>query len=206
MKHDQFWDKIARKYASDPISNMPAYEATLARVRALITPEMQVLEVGCGTGTTALKLADAAGHYTGTDISSEMIKIANEKRIDDGVEDLTFDVASATQAGDGNYDAVLAFNLLHLVPDPEATLAHIHSQLPEGGMFISKTPCLGNKPWFIPLIALMQLIGKAPKPVHSLRPDRLRTMITQAGFDVEEMMFFPKQNISRFIVARKRAG
>ncbi|WP_299937273.1 class I SAM-dependent methyltransferase [uncultured Pelagimonas sp.] len=205
MEHAQFWDKIARKYANDPIGNMPAYEATLARVRELITPDMSVLEIGCGTGTTALKLADAAGHYTGTDISSEMIKIANEKRVGDGVENLTFDVADAGRAP-GHYDAVLAFNLIHLVADPEATLAHVHSQLPEGGLFISKTPCLGNKPWFIPLIALMQLVGKAPKPVHSLRPNRLKAMLEDAGFDVEEMMFFPKQNISRFIVARKRSG
>ncbi len=205
MEHAQFWDKIARKYANDPIGNMPAYEATLARVRELITPDMSVLELGCGTGTTALKLADAAGHYTGTDISSEMIKIANEKLAGDEAKNLQFDVAEADRAP-GQYDAVLAFNLIHLVADPKAMLAHVHRQLPEGGLFISKTPCLGTRPWFIPLIGVMQLVGKAPKPVHSFRPNRLKVMMQDAGFDVEEMMFFPKQSISRFIVARKRSG
>lgn len=204
MQHDQFWNKIARKYAQDPISNMPAYEATLARVRDLITPNMEVLELGCGTGTTALKLADAAGQYTGTDIASEMIKIANEKLAGSGAQNLRFETAAAGDAGQGSYDAVLGFNLFHLVQDPEAALAHVHGQLREGGLFISKTPCLGTRPWFIPMIKVMQWIGKAPRPVHSFRPGRLKAMIEAAGFEVEEMMYFPKQSISRFIVARKR--
>jgi SAM-dependent methyltransferase len=53
----RFWDRIARRYAADPIADMPGYEATLQRVQGLLSTEQEVLEIGCGTGTTALLLA-----------------------------------------------------------------------------------------------------------------------------------------------------
>lgn len=45
----RFWDRIARKYAADPIADMPGYEATLRRVQGLLSAEMNVLEIGCGS-------------------------------------------------------------------------------------------------------------------------------------------------------------
>ena len=53
----KFWDGIAEKYAKRPISDMAAYEYTLGRTRSYLKPEDQVLELGCGTGSTALLLA-----------------------------------------------------------------------------------------------------------------------------------------------------
>jgi ubiquinone/menaquinone biosynthesis C-methylase UbiE len=57
----RFWDRIARKYAADPIADMAGYEATLQRVQGLLSTEQDVLEIGCGTGTTALRLAPSPG-------------------------------------------------------------------------------------------------------------------------------------------------
>ena len=72
----RFWDRIARKYATDPIADLPGYEATLRRVQGLLTAEMDVLEIGCGTGSTALRLAPFTRRLLATDVSSEMIAIA----------------------------------------------------------------------------------------------------------------------------------
>ena len=47
-----FWDKIAPKYSKSPISNVPAYEETLARVRTYLGADSRVLELGCGVGVT----------------------------------------------------------------------------------------------------------------------------------------------------------
>jgi ubiquinone/menaquinone biosynthesis C-methylase UbiE len=78
-KDAQFWDKAARKYAASPIDDEAGFERTLARTRALIAPGVRALELGCGTGTAALRLADAAESYLATDISERMIAIAQEK-------------------------------------------------------------------------------------------------------------------------------
>ena len=75
----RFWDRVARKYAADPIADMAGYEATLRRVQALLSPDDSVLEVGCGTGTTALRLAAGTRRLLATDVSTQMIAIAREK-------------------------------------------------------------------------------------------------------------------------------
>ena len=45
------------------------------------------------------------------------------------------------------YDRVLAFNVLHLVEDLEATVEACASALRPGGLLISKTPCLREMNW-----------------------------------------------------------
>jgi ubiquinone/menaquinone biosynthesis C-methylase UbiE len=73
-----FWDRTSRKYAKSKIADRAGYERTLERTRALLGPNVRVLELGCGTGTTALRLARDAQSYLATDISAEMIAIAEE--------------------------------------------------------------------------------------------------------------------------------
>ena len=48
-----FWDRMARKYAADPIADPAGYEHTLHRVQGLLNAGDRVLELGCGTGSTA---------------------------------------------------------------------------------------------------------------------------------------------------------
>ena len=74
-----FWDRIAPKYATDPIADMAGYRHTLQRVQAMLRPEHHVLELGCGTGITALRLAPLTRRYVATDVSSQMIAIAHAR-------------------------------------------------------------------------------------------------------------------------------
>ena len=68
MSDAAFWDKAAAKYAKDATSDMTAYELTRDRIRKILEPDHRVLEIGCGTGSTALELADRAASYVGTDL------------------------------------------------------------------------------------------------------------------------------------------
>lgn len=205
MTDAAFWDRIAPRYARRPISNMDAYAATLARVKTYLSDTDRVLELGCGTGSTALLLAPFAREYEGTDISGGMIDIAREKAWNASVPNLRFRTAGVAAADHSGTtpDKVLAFNLLHLVRDTEATIAMIHALLPVGGLFISKTPCIGEKWYFRPLVRAMQLVGKAPFVRH-LKISRLDRMVAQAGFEIVETGLYPAKSGSRFIVARKR--
>ena len=79
MTHAAYWDKAAQKYAAKKIANPAAYAATLAATRSFLKPGDTVLEMGCGTGGTAITLSERVAHVTGTDISREMIRIAQGK-------------------------------------------------------------------------------------------------------------------------------
>lgn len=198
-----FWDRIAPKYAKSPVRDMDAYEQTLKRTRAWLKSTDRVLELGCGTGTTALKLASAVAEITGTDISPAMINIAEDKARAEGAANTRFlagTVETALRDVQGA-DAVLAFNLLHLVDDLPGSLRAIRGSLESGQHFISKTPCLGGRLGIRLLVAAMQALGKAPH-VTFVRTDRLETMIREAGFEILETGDYPKSPPSHFIVAR----
>ena len=47
----QFWDKVADKYSKQPIADEAAYQQKLAVTRNYFRPDMEVLEIGCGTGS-----------------------------------------------------------------------------------------------------------------------------------------------------------
>lgn len=208
-KKARFWDKIARKYATDPIADMAGYEVSLDRTRTLLAPTHRVLELGCGTGTTALHLAPSAGRFVATDVSPEMIAIAREKLAAAPQPNLEFEVADADAPafGQGCYDVVLAFNLLHLVADLDAALSSALHALVPGGLFISKTPCLSEMNPLIPVLVLpvMRLVGKAP-PVLCLRELDLRAAFERHGMDVVavERHGTKGKDVRPFIVARKR--
>ena len=89
----RFWDRIAPKYAAEPIADMAGYEATLQRVQALLPPAADVLEVGCGTGSTAMRLAPFTGRMLATDVAPGMIAIARERLAAQPVPQLGFALA-----------------------------------------------------------------------------------------------------------------
>ncbi|WP_274960982.1 class I SAM-dependent methyltransferase [Lentibacter algarum] len=202
-----FWDKMAPKYAESQMRSVEDYEHTLARTLSHLTPEMRVLEMGCGTGTTALRLAPHVKAFVGTDQSSEMIRIARDKAADEH-SNLEFRVLGAAESAqlEEGFDVVMGFNLFHLVPDADAVLADIFKMLKPGGLMISKTPCLMDKAfgWKRFLVAgmlpVLKRIGKAPD-VGLWRIADVDRRIADAGFETLEAGNFPA--ISRYVVARK---
>lgn len=204
-----FWDNIAEKYALDPIRDMAAYEYTLERTRSYLKSEDTVLEIGCGTGSTALLLANAVATYHGTDISEGMIAVARRKVAQTSLPNLSFETHAAL---DGIYtheglDAVMAFNLLHLLRDIPATLKAAHSALRPGGLLITKTPCLKSASFKYQLmfkaLPIAQMLGKAPY-VQFFTEKTYDQMVEAAGFDIIESGNHPINPPSRYVVARKR--
>lgn len=205
----KFWDKVARRYVKQPIKNMAAYNETLEHTRARLSPSDRVLELGCGSGMTALLLADAVQRITASDISGEMVAIGREKAREQEVVNVDF--VQATPFDDvfesESYDAVLAFNFLHLMEDTAGTVARIRALLKPGGVFVSKTVCLSNAGFFARLlmrllIPVMQMVKKAPY-VRFMDNAEVESCITEAGFEILESVNFAGGAMSRFVVARK---
>jgi ubiquinone/menaquinone biosynthesis C-methylase UbiE len=208
MKPDRaFWDKLAVKYAAQPISDMDAYKHTLDRVRAHLTPQSRVLELGCGTGATALQLAPHVHSIVASDFSEGMITQAHARSQADNVIFVQADVHDSTLQA-GAFDVVMGFNLFHLLKDKARDFARIHALLAPGGLFISKTPCLGERSLGLKfgllkrVIPLMQLVGKAPYVSFDNIAD-LEGDITAAGFRIVETGNYPLLPPNHFVVAQR---
>lgn len=200
----EFWSRIARDYAASPVRNTANYEDTLARTFRHLGSDQRLLELGCGTGPTALRLAPQVAQVCATDIAPGMIEIARERLAADGAGNVRFDTADVKQAcSQGPFDAVAAFNLLHLLPDVDAALADIHGALKPGGVFISKSACLGGRGRLLwPVIRVMQALGKAPG-VQWFGGRALIRRIETAGFRITETKRYGGLAPTLFVVAHR---
>lgn len=200
-----FWNRIAPKYAADPIKDMAAYDYTLARTRSYLGPADRVLELGCGTASTALQIAPWVGHLTATDFSDSMIAIARQKLRKAGLNNLSIELADLDSAllPAGPFDAVLAFNLLHLLHDPDTAIGRVRGLVKPGGLFISKTACMQGAYRLMALpVRAMRLVGKAPN-VSFFSTSWLESAVQRHGFEILESGDYPLAPPRRYIVARR---
>lgn len=205
QKNDaKFWDKLSVKYSKHSVGDPAAYEHTLARTRAYLKPDDHMLEIGCGTGTSALKLADQVRHITATDISQSMLDIATTKTHEQGTTNVDFIQKGVEDLPFGEtYDVVFASSLLHLLDDLPGSLARILASVEPGGYFISKTVCLKGQNILYPImIPLMRLLGKAPR-VYFYTGDQIENAVRDAGFEILEADDHNTKPACRFIVARR---
>ncbi|MEM9939127.1 MAG: class I SAM-dependent methyltransferase [Pseudomonadota bacterium] len=182
----KFWDKTAEKYSRQPIAQQKAYEIKLDLTREYFTPESNVLEFGCGTGSTAILHAPYVKHIHATDVSPEMIRIAKAKLEPEGVTNVTFEVADMDgySGPSETYDAVMGMNIIHLVDDRMAVMEEVYRLLKPGGHFISSTMCLREKLMFQlmePLFPVMHTLGNWPH-VRRFNAKRLISDVESIGF------------------------
>ena len=196
-----FWNKAAEKYARDPVQDMESYEYKLAATRAYFKPDMKVLEIACGTGTTALLHAPYVASYRAVDISTEMIRIARQK---DGADKIKFEVADFEKMSvePESMGMVQAHSILHLLGEPAKTIRKAYRTLQPGGFFVSSTSCLSGI-WPLRLIApLGQLLGRFPHMAF-FNEDGLRTMMREAGFIILEDWKPSRRFTPLFLVCQK---
>ena len=202
-----FWDRISQKYAQQPIADPAAYQEKLMQVGSLLRATDRVLEIGCGTGSTALRLAPCVAQITATDVSGGMIEIAKSKLGLHAPANVTFRQADAADLVEGHpFDAICAFSLLHLIEEIPQVLTSVREQLKPGDLFISKTVCLKNRSVLLRgMVYALTAVGLAPRVTVLSRND-LIWHLRDAGFEIERTSYFDAKRMSPFIVARRTAA
>jgi SAM-dependent methyltransferase len=157
-----------------------------------------VLDLGCGTGQTTRDAARQAaeGAALGVDLSSRMLDYARRRATEEGVTNATFVQADAQihafQAG--AYDVAISRTGAMFFGDQAAAFGNIGRALRSGGRLVLVTwqPLAGNE--WIREISGALAAGRglpspppdAPGPFSLSDPDRIRVLLTDAGFsDVE---------------------
>ncbi len=199
----KFWDRLAERYSKKPITDEAAYQKKLEVTREYFRPDMEVLEFGCGTGSTAIAHAPFVKHIRATDISSAMIEIAKGKAEAANVDNVTFEQVTIEEidVADESVDAVLGLSILHLLEDWEGAIDKVYEMLASGGVFVTSTVCLGdNMKWFRFVGPIGRLLGLMPL-VKIFTERELSDSLTRAGFDIDYQWRVDKTVV--FIVAKK---
>ena len=122
-----FWDRVAGLYDLFEWSNRRVNAAARARVAALVPAGARVLDCAAGTGEFSLAAAKRAKSVLCTDRSEAMLAQARKKAAKRGLSNIGFAVRDITALSDpdGSFDAVIAGNVLHLLPEPEKAIREL---------------------------------------------------------------------------------
>ena len=200
-----FWNKLADKYSRQPVKDEAGYQKKLEVTREYFQPDMDVLEIGCGTGSTAIAHAPYVRHVRATDLSTRMVEIARDKAKAAGIDNVTFEALAgdALDVPDASIDVVMAHSLLHLLEDKEQVIADIHRMLKPGGVFVSNTACIRDMMLPLRLIIPVGRFLRLFPLVKVFSVDELKDSLETAGFDID-YEWQPKKSAAAFIICRKR--
>ncbi|ALT00311.1 class I SAM-dependent methyltransferase [Lacimicrobium alkaliphilum] len=200
----RFWDRHARRYADSPIADIPSYEHKLQKTREYFHADTRILELGCGTGSTALLHASFVAHILATDVSAKMLEIAREKATALAIDNVSFKQAEACDVEIAEpVDMVMTMSLLHLLADKEALIKKIYCWLKPGGVFVSSTVCLADSRWrYIRYVApLARKLGLMPL-LKIFSEAELKGSLLSAGFEID-YCWKPQKGMAVFMVAKK---
>lgn len=143
-----YWEKHAKNYER----SMAVLGRPIPRMVELASDAVRgaehVLEVAAGTGIVTVGIAATARRVLATDYSAAMV-IALEQRVRaTGLNNVRCEQADlyALNFEEGMFDAVVAANVLHLVPDVRGALAALKRVLKPGGRIVVPTFCHDETP------------------------------------------------------------
>lgn len=175
MSDRDYWERHARNYDASlrwvlgrPLPRM------LELASQAVSGKGRVLEVAAGTGVVTSAIAQSCDAVVATDYASAMVE-ALERRVQDaGLDNVTCEQADiyALPYAAGEFDAVVAANVLHLVPDLPAALKALQQVVNPGGLLVLPTFCHDETrvSWLVSrLLALSGFPGHRRFTMRSLR-------------------------------------
>lgn len=137
----EFWDAEADAFDEEPDHGLrdPLVRAAWSGLLLPLLPvaPAQIADIGCGTGSISLLLAEAGYRVSGLDISPAMVTKAKEKFATWGFS-AEFVVEDATEPPwlPGSFDAVITRHVLWAMPDPDEALVRWINLLAPSGILL----------------------------------------------------------------------
>ena len=200
----RFWNRIARRYAKRPIANPARYQQKLDLTQDYLSLESEVLEFGCGTGSTALVHAPKVKRVVAIDYSQRMVDIANGKLADTDLDNVEFRCATLFELDppDASFDAVLGLNVLHLVQDYQRSIERSHELLKPGGVFVTSTVCMSGPGLMKLVLRVGGALGLIPK-IEFIAEDELEQAMIDSGFEIVDRLPTVGSGQDVFLIAKK---
>ena len=203
-KSEKFWDRISKNY-DKRANNDKTYKKTLEITKKHLKSSDIVLDYACATGLYSIELAGNVKEIHGIDISSKMIETAKRK----AGKNVNFAKATIFEKyKKETFNMILAFNILHLLEEPQKVMQRINELLKPGGLIISSTTCLGEKKTFLSILLSIPIflsikIGILPY-MRFFKIPQLEDLTTKGNFQiVETEILTHNPAIEYFIIATK---
>lgn len=154
----------------------------------------QVLDIGCGSGTTSFALAErlgATGHVLGVDISEPLIERARSRAPHDAPISFRLEDASVAPLAVAGFDLLFSRFGVMFFDDPAAAFTHLRTALKPGGRlaFVCWRGAEENDWIKLPLGAIADILPPAPPPPPGTpgpfsfsSRDRVTNILERAGF------------------------
>ena len=175
MSDRDYWERHARNYDASlrwvlgrPLPRM------LELASEAVRGKRKVLEVAAGTGIVTSALAQTSDHVVATDYAEAMVDALEQRVQGAGLENVTCEQADiySLPYSAGEFDAVVAANVLHLVPDLPAAIQTLRSVTKPGGVLVAPTFCHDETTtsWLVSrLLAVSGFPGQRRFTMQSLR-------------------------------------
>ncbi len=144
MSDREYWERHARNYDASlrwvlgrPLPRMLELASEAVRGRR------RVLEVAAGTGIVTSAIARTSDSVVATDYAAAMVEALEQRVQDAELKNVTCEQADiyALSYATGEFDAVVAANVLHLVPDLPAAIQALRDVTKPGGLLVAPTFC-----------------------------------------------------------------
>lgn len=208
------WNKLASKYDRlwvQKHSLTPTRNKVLAHLAQLNTPNIKLLDLGCGTGQLLESLSTTHPDFIlyGIDKSEEMLRIAKEKHINAiflqaDMDQNHLETKSTTTALEpGTFDRVICSHSFPYYKRKQDVLAWVASLLKEDGIAIFTQASINSGYDRI----VMQLIEKTAEAADYLSTQAFRKLV-EPYFEVTDMYLIRQRRYMPSIygfVLRKKA-
>ena len=182
----KYWDKLSPGYDRFIEKYWSIYQSSLLdKISNDVNVGDTVLEVACGTGLVASKVAEQAYKVYGIDISTPMIDEAEKKMREKDLDNVEFFVEDAYSLHFENdiFNTVICNSALHNMKYPQKALSEIKRVLKPSGRFIGAIVGFGESPKFNILYAILKLFIRLPV-FHKFNLDKMADMIRDSGFSI----------------------
>jgi ubiquinone/menaquinone biosynthesis C-methylase UbiE/DNA-binding transcriptional ArsR family regulator len=124
------WERIRKSYFDDRITSLA--------IEKLLPADLELLDVGCGTGALTFELARLARHVTGIDLSAAMIRNARQLARKRKIGNVEFRLGDATRLplSTASVDGAFCVMVLHFLEDPEPAVTELCRVTRPGGCVI----------------------------------------------------------------------
>ncbi|MEN8122853.1 MAG: class I SAM-dependent methyltransferase [Bacteroidota bacterium] len=201
---EKFWNRAANVYGNEEKKDEQTYLNIIEKTRKQLKVSDIVLDYGCGTGLISNEIADKVKTVHAIDISSKMIEIAKNKAIGRKIQNIDYAYSNIfdDRYKKGSFNVILAFYVLHLFDDSQKVIQRMNELLKPGGLIISVTSCMGEKPLLKRIFSIFGKLGFVPK-INSFKFLGLEHLLTKENLEIVETECIHNKPEQYFIVSKK---